>query len=420
VSDTVGQAADFLANIRTELTDNEDLRNIFGIGNLIKDNETEIVGRYTDGGYFRLIAKGAEQSMRGMLWRNKRPNLILCDDLENDEIVMNEERRFKFKKWFYNTLLPIGSKSCSVRVVGTILHMDALLENLMPPLVGSGVDKSNPLKDVQTADSSWKAVRYRAHNYPDFDHILWRDQFDQKRLEYIRADYIEQGMPEGYAQEYLNYPLDEENAYFKMEDFIAIDHNVDEPEEYYMACDLAISEKKQRAYTTYVIVGVNNRNTIRVREVIRFRGDSLEILDKLFDAHIRWNFSGIFIEEENISRTLGPVIDKEMVERGMFLPIETMPTQGIDKIRRARAIQQRMRAGYVEFDTHAPWFESFQMELLQFPRSTFVDQVDAFAWIGLGLNKIIEAKTYQQILDEEYEDEFKEAGYHGQNPVTGY
>ena len=64
--------------------------------------------------------------------KNRRPGLIVGDDMENDEIVMNRDRRLKFKRWFYGALLPALSDKGKIRLVGTILHLDSLLENLMP------------------------------------------------------------------------------------------------------------------------------------------------------------------------------------------------------------------------------------------------------------------------------------------------
>jgi hypothetical protein len=46
-----------------------------------------------DGHRFRIIAKGAEQRIRGRLWKGKRPNLLVCDDMEDDEQVENADRR---------------------------------------------------------------------------------------------------------------------------------------------------------------------------------------------------------------------------------------------------------------------------------------------------------------------------------------
>ena len=134
VSDTVSQAIQFLGDIKKELLDNDDLRSLFSIkeGPFPKDTEDDLIVEMDDGYTFRIQAKGSEQKLRGLKWANLRPDLIIGDDMENDEIVMNKDRRMKFKRWFYGALIPCVSSSGKIRIVGTILHLDSLLENLMP------------------------------------------------------------------------------------------------------------------------------------------------------------------------------------------------------------------------------------------------------------------------------------------------
>ena len=420
ISDTEGQASAFLGDLKRELLENEELRNIFHFQKLVKDRETEFVGKFEDGTLFRVIAKGSEQKLRGLKWRNKRPNLIICDDLENDEIVLNDERRDKFRRWFYNALLPAGSRDCHIRVVGTILHMDALLERLMPK-PNDKYTVHEPLKDYSVNENKiWKSVRYRAHDRT-FENILWEEHMGKNKLIEIRQDYIEQGFPEGYSQEYLNFPIDEDNAFFRREDFREVEED-GVPEEFYIAADFAISERKQSAFTVFVVVGVTANHTIRVRDVVRFRGDAYDIIDTMFELDEYYNPECFFVEQENIARTLGPVINREMEERNQFLSIEKMLPQ-IDKIRRARGIQARMRAGAVEFDKNTDWYPDFQTELLQFPRGAYKDQVDSFAWIAIGLDMISEASTKSELENELYEQELEESYdsiYMGANAVTGY
>lgn len=420
VSDTEGQAVNFLKNIKMELQENEQLRELFGVKTFITDKQTELEVMFDDGERFRIFVKGSEQSARGAIWRNTRPDLIVGDDLENDEIVMNEERRDKFAKWFSNTLIPMGSDNCEIRVVGTILHLDSLLENFMPKPDDPYLVKEELCEFSFNPDNAWKAIRFRAHN-EDFSEILWPEKFNRERLEEYRKHYVTLGNPEGYSQEFLNYPIDESSAYFKKRDFLPLDDSGD-PEEFYVSADLAISEKKRRAFTVLCVASMTKRGKLRFRDVVRFRGDSLEIIDELFRLQNIYKPECFFIEQENIARTLGPVLNKEMQERGVYLNIEKM-TATQDKIKRARALQARMRAGMVEFDTEAEWFPDFQQEFIQFPKGAYMDQVDAAAWIPLGLDLITEAPTKADLLEEEYEQELEETydfyGF-GRNSITGY
>jgi predicted phage terminase large subunit-like protein len=421
VSDTEAQSVNFLGDIKTEFIENEELISAFEIKRLAKDREAEIIIEFNDGHRVRVIAKGAEQKVRGTKWRNIRPDLIVGDDLENDEAVMNEERRVKFRNWFFSALCECGGDDTQIRIVGTVLHMDSLLERLMPEFNGKFTE-STPLYDYSTKPNSvWKSIRFRAHD-EDFSNILWPERWNKEHFIRKRAGYVEQGNPAGYAQEFLNYPVDESTAYFQKRDFLPIQDN-EEPLQYYVACDLAISEKKSRAYTVFAVAAVNSKGKLKFKDIIRFRGDSLEIIDELFRVQNIYKPEIFFIEQENIARALGPVLNKAMQERQTYLSIQPMQATK-DKIQRARALQARMRAGMVEFDTEAEWYPGFQQEFLQFPRGAYMDQVDAASWIALGLDQIVDAPSGRDLLEDEWEQEIEDSYYsnndYGRNSTTGY
>ncbi|MEE8317939.1 MAG: hypothetical protein V3S13_03415, partial [Candidatus Omnitrophota bacterium] len=339
VSDTEGQAVQFLGDIKRELIENDDLISLFGLKRkLVKDTESVVIAEFEDGTQFRIDAKGSEQKLRGTKWRNTRPDLIVGDDLENDEIVLNEERRDKFRRWFFNALLPAGGDHCKIRVVGTILHMDSLLERLMPPWGGEHT-KTDGIKfwiDEEYRkenETPWLSIRYQAHS-PDFSQMLWPEKFSQKRLRNIRLDYVQQGFPEGYSQEYLNYPIDEENAIFKAEDFLPIT-DMEDNLEYYVGCDLAISERDKAAFTVMVVAGIDHNGVLKIVDVRRFRGDSLEIVDELFSLQKRYTPELFIIEKENIARSIGPFLTQEMGRRNIYMNIDD-PTPSQDKVKRAQ------------------------------------------------------------------------------------
>lgn len=399
VSDTESQSVQFLNDIKNELKENEKIHALFGVKRFLKDSETDIIVEFEDFEQFRIQAKGSSQPVRGRKWKGMRPDLIVGDDLENDEMVMNSERREKFRNWFNGALLPCLSDHGIVRIVGTILHLDSLLERLLN-------------------DSTWKSKRYQAHN-ADYTEFLWPERFTKERLDFIRQRYVNQGFPEGYAQEYLNFPIDESNAYFKKSYFKKIQESP-EPLEYYVAADLAISEKARRDFTVIIVAGVDSKGTIKIVDVKRGRWDSLAIIDELFNVQRGYKPVMMTLEGGMISKSILPVMYAEMHKRQIFpnLHVETPTT---DKRARARGIQARMMAGGVQFDTEADWFPTLQQEMLRFPRDVHDDQVDAMAWIGLTLDKVLEARTPREIEEDEYEEEFGETLWGMDvNPITGY
>ena len=433
LSDTDFQAIQFLGDIKMELTENEQIIQLFQINDVLdKDSEKEIiVTTGKDKKPFRIVARGASGGtgkVRGFKWRGKRPNLIICDDAENDEAVMNEERREKFRNWFMNALIPALSDSGRLRVIGTILHFDSMLERLMPPTTGDGakLTKSNAIMDWSEDQTRiWKSVKFRSHpEFDDFSEILWPEKFSEKRLRDIRQSYIDQGNASGYSQEYLNYPISADTAYFRRSDFIPMTEDDKKADgkrlfNYYISSDFAISQKDRRAFTVFVVAGMDERGMLHIVHVVRERMDSKQIMDEMWALQKRYNPEVFVIEQGALKDALGPFLYDEMLRSGVSINFMPM-TPVIDKVRRAGSIIGRMRMGGVKFDKEADWFPSLEEELLRFDRGPYKDQVDAMAWLGLVLNQLASAPTQEERDDEEYEDEFSEHDMAGRSRVTGY
>jgi predicted phage terminase large subunit-like protein len=434
VSDTEAQASMFLGSLKQELQDNDELIDLFGLKRdekglvkFIKDSETDIIVEFEDGHKFRVIAKGAEQKLRGLNWNGTRPDLIIGDDIENDELVMNKDRREKMRRWFYSALLPALSPHGLVRIVGTILHMDSLLERLMPENQLLTKDKKaylveEPLRTYTTRRLPWKSMRYRAHS-ADFTSILWKERFDAQFFKDKYLDYSAQGLPDAYSQEYLNIPIDESTAYFKKTDFLALNDEERKARlNYYITVDLAISGSERADYSVFLVAGIDENKRIQVRNVIRDRLDGREIVDTILALQTTYDPIAIGIEDMQVSKSIGPFLYEEMINRNVYPTIVNMKHMGQDKLTRARSIQARMRAGGVKFDKDSDWYQTFEDECSRFPRDKNDDQVDAFAYLGLLLDKLIEAPTDLEVAKEEYEDELNDSGlsFSGRNSTTGY
>ena len=78
IGSTEDGAAEQLGNITEELAENEDLIREFGVKRFLRTSTTDIIVEMNDGYRFRVLARGAEQRIRGRLWKGKRPNLLVC------------------------------------------------------------------------------------------------------------------------------------------------------------------------------------------------------------------------------------------------------------------------------------------------------------------------------------------------------
>jgi len=291
-------------------------------------------------------------------------------------------------------------------------------------LTSKGFVIKEPLRswfDFAKRRHTWYSIRYRAHD-PTFENILWPSKWSKERLQGIRQGYIDIGNPEGYAQEYLNYPIDESSSYFRRQDFGPMaDQDMNTIKKYYVGVDLAISAESKADYTVMVVGGVDQNDVLHIVEVTRERMDSKEIIDNLFFINKKYDPEMFAIEASMIEKSIGPFLRQEMARRGQYFSITTMvPTK--DKETRARSIQGRMRAGGLRFNKEAEWYSELEQEMLQFPRSRHDDQVDALAWLGLIIDTMNTAPTLKELAEEDYEMQYQESGMYeqGRNPVTGY
>jgi predicted phage terminase large subunit-like protein len=434
ISDTEGQAKEFLGDIKKELQSNETLIELFGVKKFIKDTETDIIVQMEDGYKFRIIAKGSEQKVRGMKWNHLRPDLIVCDDIENDEIVMNQDRREKFRNWVLKALLPCRSPQGIVRIVGTILHLDSFLARICP-MDGERTTKREGLKLISTnARAMFKSVVYAAHlggnpnEIESKEDILWGDRFNKEWFLDKYNTAVELGTPEAYAQEYLNRPLDDSYTLFRRSDFVAMTkddreaiQNGKKPLTKYCGIDLAISEKERADWSVFHVVGIDSDGYLYHLNTIRERLDGKEIVDTIMLLQKYHDFQWIAIEQDKIGKSLGAFLKEASLRTGLFPTIvPIIPSQ--DKQLRMRSIQARMRSQSIRFDKEADYYPVLEQEFLQFPRGRHDDQVDAYSCIGLALDKMSDAPTRAELDEEEFEEEKRLSGlmYVGRNSETGY
>ena len=408
VSNTEAQASEFLVSIKSELESNETLRAKYGIQDLIKDTETNIICQMPDGHKFRIQAKGSEQKVRGLKWGNQRPDLIVCDDLEEDEQVMSPERREKFRKWFMNALLPCGSDDCWVRVVGTILHLDSMLKRLID-------------------DKTWKHLFYQAAD-DDFKNLLWPEKFSEERLKEIRAGFVSQNNLDGWAQEYLNQPVATGNTYFNKDYFFDFKRdssgNWIKPNlEFYAAADFAISEKEKADYTVIMVAGVDSDGYIHIVDVRRGRWDTEAIVEELISVQKMHKPHIFTFEDGQISKSLGPYLNKEALRLGVSMNV-FLKTPIKSKTMRGRTMQGMVKSGLVRFDKEASWYPDLENELLTIsdsgPRGAHDDQFDAFSYIGLAIEEYWEPLSDEELEEERYEEEWDDYHDQGRNGTTGY
>lgn len=406
VSSNEEMAIELLGDVSRELVENEQLIEDFQIKGFLAQAKTDIIVEFKDGHQFRILARGSGQKMRGRKWRGKRPGLIVCDDLEDDEQVENKERRDKFRRWFYRALKPALRKNGKLRIHGTILHEDSLLARLMK-------------------DNSWATRFYRAHAaFDDFTEILWPQQFPEERLRAIRQNFIEQFDSSGYSQEYLNDPFDNSEAYLRKDDFLEMtDDDLGQPKKVCVGVDFAVSKKDKANRTSFTIGGQDFQNLLHILDSRPGRWDTLEIIEEMFDIQKRYEPQFWFVEDGVIWKSIEPMLYQEMQRRNLYL--NCIPMLSVkDKKTNGRSLQKRMKAGAVRFNKKTQWYPGYEAELLRFTGdndAVLDDQFDSTAILSRGFDGMA-LITVEEFLDDDemYQRGKGPARDSGRHPRTGY
>ena len=150
VGQTQRQARYFLGNIKRELESNELLRSDFG-----PFEEQDEWGSYSlviPWYNARIAAVSMEQTIRSLRHKEHRPDLILCDDIENLDSVRNRENRDKIYNWITGEIIPAGDFNTRAIFIGNLLHEDSLLMRMIDRIKEKkldGVFKKIPLINKQ-------------------------------------------------------------------------------------------------------------------------------------------------------------------------------------------------------------------------------------------------------------------------------
>lgn len=129
IGNTRVQAQGHFQNIKHELETNELLIEDLGP---FKESQS-VWGEYTieipslDA---KIMCLSSNQNIRGLRHHSHRPDLIICDDLEDSVSVQDKNKRKQLFDWFANEVMEIGDEKTNIVVLGNLPHEDCLMVRL--------------------------------------------------------------------------------------------------------------------------------------------------------------------------------------------------------------------------------------------------------------------------------------------------
>ena len=346
----------------------------------------------------RIDAVGSGQKLRGRRNYERRPDLILCDDIENDEGVRTAEQRQKTADWFWKAVCKSGDSYTDILVIGTILHHDSLLAGLLenPGFQSRKYravlsDATSPLwtdwerlaSDLTDPDREKTAHAFYFKHRKEMlagAKVLWPEKLSYYDLRLMR-------LTEGDAafnSEMQNQPIDPAACLFSAQwfryynpaemDFRAADFR------FYGYCDPSLGRTASSDYSAIVTLAVD-RNTglayvwdadIQRRHPDKIIGDILE-KERLLRRETGRGYALFGAETNQFQWFLKEQLARESARQGLYLPIQGVRSTE-DKTMRVETLQPDVKNGYILFRRDQTLL---LQQLSQFPLGAHDDGPDA-------------------------------------------
>ena len=407
ISNTYKKASTALDNMKKEIKDQPRIKQDYNIL-ITRDAEGDSIFRWGDGFETRVLCKGADQigSLRGEKFGAYRPDLIILDDVEDDEMVRNSERRIELQELFDQVLMFLGDSMTQIIVIGTILHDDSLLAKL--------VNKDNY--------KQFKKLFYQGRTTDKKGNpcSLWEQKWT---LGDLKA--LEQADPVAFAKEIQNDPVSGLMEKFKKEDlrYWTIDNQIAilfgrEGEvvskfalsdcKAGIACDLAWAEKRESDFTAIIPGFLTPNCDLLVDDYICEKGMKPDAIEEiLFSMEQRLRaITGsavpIGFEKAQLEKVIKWLLGQAMRKRNHYLLLKDLMWDA-DKITR---IVTRLQPRYAQHAIyHKRGMGELEHQLLRIPSGTHDDLVDCLQ----GLVQLLEYPKQKKkvIKDDELFDKLR-------------
>lgn len=369
-SQTQSQVRQLLTNIRAELETNELLKKDFGnLADKNKDwhNQSLVITSYRA----RISAVSTGESVRGLKHEQYRPQLIICDDVENLESVKTLDQRDKTYQFITGELISAGVLETKIVVVGNLLHYDSVIQRLEKEIINGkrkGVFKEYPLLDSKR-NPLWHS------RYPTENHIKELQLKIGNELTFQR-EFMLKIIPDSQQvvhPDWIKYYHEDPEHLFDIHQRTAT------------GVDLAISMKDSADYTAMVSASLyqdkDNYYIYILPHPVNDRltfPETVEKIKKISSELGNGYFTPVYIEQVGYQEALVQQLDNEGV------PVEGVPVIN-DKRTRLSLVSKHIKNGTIQFPMQG--CDELIMQILGFGAEKYDDLMDAFCLVVLKLLK---------------------------------
>jgi len=318
----------------------------------------------------RIEAYGKGSAIRGLSNNDRRPKIIIADDIQDKEDARSETVVETDWDWFLSDVLFLGKKS-RIFLIGNNLGERCIIERVL-----NNCDELN-FKGIRVP-----VMENGKPTWPAKDTIA--------DIEKEKANFASLGKLDIWYAEKMCQSVSEEGRVFKEEDYVYYDwdhrRGLINDTNIYACLDPASSTRPDSCLRAITVTGVDHKNNWYLLDAKFGRWDSAILVDYIFNTVVEYNLTTFYIEKGIFEQVLKPFIMQEQKKRNIFFNIVPLEHAKVgSKLDRIKILQPRFKAHSIFFpkSPSAPWMSEVKSELAGVTKdaikSQYIDVIDALA-----------------------------------------
>lgn len=365
---TYDMACSFLGQIKKHLQLNESFHEYYG--NLAVNADKWSENMITIPKKYNWAKKEATVTAYGMGGNlvSQHYDLIIGDDLINRDFITTTEQIEK-TVLFYKDALDLLEPTGQFIILGTRWH-DA-------DLYGWLMDKTNSEQVYKDFDVMIKRAYEGNLETGENLQMLFPEKFTKETLKSLKRA---KG-PIEFSSQYMNDPLPQERAKFKVEWFKTIlDDDLKHRDlNFFTMVDPAIGQRKDSDKTAIVTIAVDQYNNWSVVNIIWDHMLPNKIIENIFDNFEYYHPKKIGIELTAYQKSLHYGLIDEMRRRNIFLPIVELKAERAKEERIEGLIPRYANSTIFHLDGLS-FRDALEDQLMRFPVGKHDDIIDSLAY----------------------------------------
>lgn len=357
-----------LFDIAFEMVNNTSLRADFGVlfskERGIQDIKQNRINNFVTENGIRVEAHSTQESVRGRIHLNQRPDFLLFDDIETNKTKDSEAYTKQVRDH-------LTEAQAGMSPDGFILYL------------GNYITEYGNIQWLMDRAKQDKGLRIRnipvmVDNKPTWTAKYALTDAEAKLEGKVSIEDKQRQLGSlVFSYEMMNKPIDEMEAEFKKEfaQFEVEDSVLKKETNCYITIDSAVSEKDSADYTGVTINRIDLQNKWYVK-TYRLKYNSRELIDHLFYLHKTYKPVFLGLEETTFTIAVQPFLQEEMRKRNEFFTITPIKHKGINKELRIRGLIPR-------WENKSIFLVGDNFELLDemrtFPRGLHDDVIDSLS-----------------------------------------